>query len=462
MAIMPDTTTNLTPEAAEFLTRHPDTRYLDAIFPDLAGVIRGKRYPMSEFGKVMANGLAFPASVFMLDSLGQSHDPAGLGFSDGDPDRVAKIVPGSLLPVTWAQQPGAQALITLKEADGSPYPFEPRNILLSVLERLKELGLKPVVAFELEFYLFDWERDIEGAPQPPVNPLTNQRDRGTQVYGMDNLDGFALFMEEVTAACAAQGIATGAITSEYAPGQFEINLHHLDDAMKAADHCVFFKRVVKGVARKHGYQASFMAKPFLEQAGSGLHMHISLLDDQGRNIFDGGADTPASPRLLHALGGILEMLPEAMAFIAPNVNSFRRYKPDIFVPIRRCWGYENRSVALRIPLGPGPARRIEHRMAGADANPYLTLATALAGIHHGLTQQKDPGTSAEGNAGHAYDPDIPFRPRRALERLDGQTLLGDYFGQNYLEAYAACKHAELDRFESTISRTEYDWYLQSD
>ena len=454
--------TKLTPEAADFLARHPDTRHLDAIFPDLSGVIRGKRYPLSEFGKVTADGLAFPASVFMLDSLGQSHDPAGLGFSDGDPDRVAKIVPGTLLPVPWAQQPGAQALITLQEADGSPYPFEPRNILLSVFSRIQDLGLRPVVAFELEFYLFDQDRNGAGAPQPPINPLTGQRDRGTQVYGMDNLDGFAAIMEEITASCEAQGIATGAITSEYAAGQFEINLHHLDDAMKAADHCIFFKRVVQGVARKHGFQASFMAKPFLEQAGSGLHMHISLLDGEGRNVFDGGQDSPASDRLRQAIGGVLESLPEAMAFLAPNVNSFRRFVPDIFVPIRCCWGYENRSVALRIPLGSGAARRIEHRVAGADANPYLALATALAGIHHGLTQASDPGEPAEGNAGHAYDPALAFRPRRALDRLSEATILPGYFGADYLEAYIACKQAELDRFEGYISPVEYDWYLQSD
>ncbi len=458
---MPDTSTELTPEAAEFLARHPGTRHLDAIFPDLSGVVRGKRYPMSEFGKVMRDGLAFPASVFMLDTQGQSHDPAGIGFSDGDPDRVAKIVPGTLLPVPWAQQPSAQALVSLQEADGSPYPYEPRNTLLAVLERLKNLGLQPVVAFELEFYLFDRERGESGVPQPPVSPLTGQRDSGTQVYGMDALDGFSAVIEEIGSACREQGIVTGAITSEYAPGQFEINLHHLDDAMKAADHCIFFKRTVKGVARKHGFQASFMAKPFLDQAGSGLHMHISLLDDQGRNIFDGG-DTPASPCLKQAIGGVLETLPEAMAFLAPNVNSFRRYVPDIFVPIRRCWGYENRSVALRIPLGDGAARRIEHRIAGADANPYLTLATALAGIHHGLSHQSDPGAPSEGNTGHAYDPDLPFRPRRALDRLAETQILGDYFGDNYLKAYIACKQAELDRFESYISRVEYDWYLQAD
>jgi glutamine synthetase len=459
---MSDLTENLPPEAADFISRHPETRSLDAIFPDLSGVIRGKRFPMTEFASVMTNGLAFPASVFMLDAMGHSHDPAGIGFTDGDPDCVAKVIPGSLLPVPWAEQPSAQAMVTFFEPDGSPYPFEPRNILQSVLKRLKDMGLHPVVAFELEFYLFDRQRGEGGVPQPPVSPLTGLRDDATQVYGMDALDSFADVMEDISAACTAQGVRTGAITAEYAPGQFEINLHHLDDAMMAADHCTLFKRAVKGVARRHGFQASFMAKPFLDQAGSGLHMHISLLDDEGRNVFDGGEESPASPTLKHAIGGVLEILPEAMAFLAPNINSFRRYVPDIFVPIRRSWDFENRSVAVRIPLGDGAARRIEHRVAGADANPYLALASALAGIHHGLTHECDPGAPSKGNAGHAYDPDLAFRPRAALNRLGQNPLLAGYFGADYLKAYIACKQSELEAFDGSISRVEYEWYLQAD
>ena len=260
-------------------------------------------------------------------------------------------------------------------------------------------------------------------------------------------------------ACAAQGIPVGATIAEYAPGQYEINLHHVDDPLLAVDHCVLFKRALKAVAQRHDLRASFMAKPYLDQAGSGLHMHLSLQDKSGRNVFDGGA-APASAALEHAVGGVLDLLPESMAFLAPNVNSFRRFQPNLFVPIRRTWGYENRSAALRIPLGKGAARRIEHRVAGADANPYLALATLLAGVHHGLTNKIAPPAAFEGNAGFAPDEDLPFRPRPALARLVESEVLAGYFGREYPGLYAACKTAELDAFENHIGAREYAWYLQ--
>ena len=448
-------------EAARFLAAHPGLVTLDAIFADLSGVVRGKRYPIAQLEKIMTEGLAFPASVFLLDTMGHSHDPAGRGFSDGDPDRVAVPIPGTLQAVPWADPPGCQVMITLKESDGSPTPTEPRNVLAGVVERLHAMDLRPVVAFELEFYLVDPARTETGGPQPPISPTTGQREAGTQVYGMVEVDAYAGLLEDISSACAAQGIPTGAITAEYAPGQFEINLQHVADPLRAADQCVMFKRAVKGVARHHGFQASFMPKPYLDAAGSGLHLHVSLLDKGGNNLFDGGKKI-ASPMLEHAIGGILDILPESMAFLAANVNAFRRYVPNIFVPIRRCWGLENRSVALRVPLGPGKARRIEHRVAGADANPYLTLATALAGVHHGITKQIAPPPPFEGNAGHAYDPDLPFRQRRALERLERSEVLAAYFGAEYIGAYIACKLAELETFENEISTKEYAWYLQAE
>ncbi|MFQ5773921.1 MAG: glutamine synthetase family protein [Kiloniellaceae bacterium] len=448
-------------EAAEFLAAHPGTAAVDAIFADLSGVVRGKRYPIEQLGKLLTDGLAFPASVFLLDTMGRSHDPAGRGFSDGDPDRLAKVVPGSLKPVPWAERPSCQVMLTLVEADGRPYAFEPRNVLAAVVERLRNLDLRPVVAFELEFYLIDRERADGGAPQPPVSPLSGRRDRGTQVYGMVEVDAYGDLLDDIAKACEAQDVPTGAISAEYAPGQFEINLQHVDDPLLAADHCVMFKRAIKGVVRRRGLQATFMAKPYPDEAGSGLHLHVSLIDKAGRNVFDGGK-RPASRALERAIGGILDIMPESMAFLAPNVNSFRRYVPNIFVPIRRSWGFENRSTALRVPLGPGAARRIEHRIAGADANPYLALATALAGIHHGIANRIDPPPAFEGNAGYAYDEDLPFRPRRALERLERSQVLADYFGAEYLRAYVACKTAELDAFEDHIGAREYEWYLQAE
>jgi len=268
-------------------------------------------------------------------------------------------------------------------------------------------------------------------------------------------------LDDITKACAIQEVPTGAVTAEYAAGQFEINLEHVDDPVQAADDCVLFKRIVQGVALKHGFQATFMAKPYVERAGNGMHMHVSLLDEKGANVFDGGSEI-ASDSLRHAIGGVLEVLPESMAFLAPNINSYRRYLPDIFVPTQRSWGYENRSVALRIPAGGGAARRIEHRVAGADANPYLALATLLAGIHKGIVEKTDPGDAWDGNAAMEFDDELPWRPARAYEKLTATCGLADYFGADYLRAYAACKDAELESFETQISPLEYTWFLQAD
>lgn len=450
------------PEVAAFLSDNPEVRAVDAIFADLSGVVRGKRYPIDDIDKIFEEGLAFPGSAFLLDAKGESHDPAGRGFSDGDPDVLARAIPGTLKRVPWAPKPLAQVLLNFHTADGDLYTFDPRNVLARVAERFGELGLRPVVAFELEFYLIDAQRVQGYIPQPPVSPLTGQRDDATQVYGMADVDAFDEFLEEVTRACAMQDVPTGAISAEYAPGQFEINLGHVADPLMAADHCVLFQRAVKGVARRHGMQATFMAKPYPDLAGSGMHMHVSALDENGDNAFDGGKTDPASPLLKHAIAGILDTMPEAMAFLAPNPNSYRRFVPNIFVPIRRTWGFENRSVAMRIPLGKGSARRIEHRVAGADANPYLALATMLAGMHHGMANKLDPGKSFKGNAGYAFDEDLPWRPRRAFEVLGDADTLRDYLGAGYVDAYAACKLAEMDKYEAEFPPQEYRWYLQAD
>ena len=455
------TGSGLPKEATRLLAEHPDIKWVDTIYADLSGVVRGKRYPVEQLAKLLSGTLAVPGSVFLLDTSGSSSDPCGYGFADGDPDSPVRADPSTLKPVPWAEVPTAQVMLRFYEKDGSPFRFEPRTVAGRVLARLSELKLRPVVAFELEFYLVDRARTEGGAPQPPISPMTGQRESETQVYAMNDVDAYAAFLQEVGDACGAQDIPCGAISSEYAPGQFEINLQHLDDPLLAADHAVLFKRAVKGVARRHGMQATFMAKPYPEQTGSGLHLHVSLLDEAGRNVFDGGEE-PASQELLHAMGGVLDLMPESMALLCPNVNSYRRFKPNVFTPVRRCWGYENRSVALRVPLGDGKARRIEHRVAGADANPYLVLATLLAGVHRGITGKIDPGPAAEGNAGKAYDPGLPFRPRRAFELLQAPNGLTDYIGEDYAKVYTACKLGELDSFESEIGDKEYAWYLQAE
>ena len=230
-------------ELFEFLKQYPDTKYLDVCYCDLSCVIRGKRYPIHQAKKVFESGMMSPGSTFLLAVTGESMDPEGMGFSDGDPDELGLPIPGTLVAAPWAQLPTAQVMVTLQSLEGEPYYFEPRNVLKRVLEKFSELELTPVVAFELEFYLLQTDKESDELG-PPRSPLTDQRTDTTQVYSMDDVEDFALYLDEVTTTCTLQGVTTGAISGEYSPGQFEINLQHSDEPVTAADQCVMFRRAV--------------------------------------------------------------------------------------------------------------------------------------------------------------------------------------------------------------------------
>ena len=279
-----------------------------------------------------------------------------------------------------------------------------------------------------------------------------------QVYRLEEVEEAQTLLGEVLRSCRAQGIAASVITSEYAAGQFEINLRHVPDAVVAADQCVMFRRLVRAVARRHGARASFMAKPFLEQTGSGMHLHLSLLDERGVNCFDDGA-AAGTPALRHAIGGLLQGLPDAMALYAPNVNAFRRFVPGTFVPVNPSWGYNNRSVAVRVPAGKSAARRVEFRVPGADANPYLVLAAVLACVRHGLDSRLDPGPAATGNACAEADASLPLEWHDAIRRLRGSQLMRDALGPEYVDLYCEAKRLEARKFFDHIGPREYEWYL---
>ena len=445
-------------ELNRFLHKHPDIRFVDVLLPDLCNVIRGKRLPREDLTKLYESGLQIPSSIMLLDVTGEGADPGGRGFSDGDPDAIARPVAGTLQRVPWSDTPVGQVLAMLYELDGRPCAVDPRHVLTLVSEQLESDGLFPVVALELEFYLIDSASADLGTVQPPILPISGRSVRATQVYSINELDEFSGFFEEVSGACEAQGVPLGAVSAEYARGQFEINLHHVDNATVAADHAILLQRVVRGVAREHGVAASFMAKPYPEDAGSGLHVHLSLVDENGRNVFDDGGEM-GSAILRHAIAGLLEIMPESMALFAPNVNAFRRFVPNLYVPTRRSWGYNNRSVAIRVPAGDGFARRLEHRVSGVDANPYLVLAAVLAGVHHGVRNQLDPGESSIGNASAGFDGAVPFQWQEALNALAAGEILQDYLGADYLGLYQQAKQFEHDHFFSQFTPLEFEWYL---
>jgi glutamine synthetase len=437
---------------------HPDIKYVDAVLADVLGVLRGKRMPIEGAGHVFESGMQIPHSIYLMDAHGEMTNPMGRGFGDGDPDGSAWPVPGTITPVWTPEGPRAQMLMSLRDAQGTVDPAEPRAALTRVLEHFADLKLTPVCALELEFYLIDPKRDANGAPQPPLDPRTGVREQIASVYGMDDLDRYQGFLKSLTDATTLQRIPMSATSKEYAPGQFEANLKHQADAHRAADHAVFLKQVIKAAALANGFEATFMAKPYADAAGTGLHIHMSLMDEQGRNVFDNG--TPeGSPMLHHAIGGLQALMPESMALFAPNANSYRRFQPDMFAPVNRRWGINNRSVGLRVPAGPEDARRVEHRVAGADANPYFALAAVLAGVHYGVSKKMDPGAPATGNVSRNPDMALPFTIDDALAKLEHAIGLAPYIGEETLALYRETKRIETQRLRKIITAPEYDWYL---
>ncbi|MDD3445931.1 MAG: helix-turn-helix domain-containing protein [Zavarzinia sp.] len=444
--------------ARHFLDLHPEIRHVDLFVPDTNGVCRGKRVSRAEAVEVIDHGLKLVGSIFGLDIHGENVEETGLGMDTGDRDQIAVPVDGAIMPMPWVGPSAAQMLLTLLDEDGSPFFADPRQVLCGVQARFAELGLTPVVACELEFYLIDRERDADGAPQTVRSPFTGRRDMSTQVLSLEEMDAHRAVLGEIVDAMVAQGVPVTGALSEYAPGQFEINLHHVADAAMACDHAVLFKRAVRAVARRHCIDATFMAKPFGGISGSGLHVHVSLVDDKGNNVLAPGCEA-ADARLRHAVGGLMRAMPESMAVFAPNANSFRRFQHGSYAPTSPCWGFENRTVSLRVPGGEGKARRIEHRVCGADANPYLAVAAILGAMHAGLVHEIDPGPPLEGNAYDNVAPSLPRHWVTALDAYDDGMILPRYFGERYHQHYGRLRRAEFERYEAVVNPLDHAWYL---
>jgi len=442
-------------ELDEFLQAHPGTTHVDVIIIDLCANAIGKRLPASALASLYQSGSPVCGAMPLVDVMGDTSDPGGYGFSDGDPDAFAKPLPGMLQPTPWLSDNKCQVLCELSNArTGEPFWYEPRQILRKVLSRLAELKLRPVLAVELEFYLIDPKRDQNNQPLTALSPRSGMAESAGKVLSLDKLDEFEPVLAAIEDACRQQNIPTTSMISEYGAAQFEINLQHQDDILLAADHAVLLRRVVQGVSRAMGYDATFMSKPFAEQSGSGLHVHISLLDEQGNNVFadDDGLLGPA-------IAGLQASMAESMAVFAPNINVYRRFKPDEFVPVTRDWGENNRSVAFRIPPSDTANRRIEHRVSGAEANPYLVIACILAGIHHGIEKNLNPEPAQTGNAGASIDDGLPLTIWDALAAMRSASILPQYLGEDYVAIYCDVKQAEFDAFMAEIHSREYEWYL---
>ncbi|HVW68745.1 MAG TPA: glutamine synthetase family protein [Steroidobacteraceae bacterium] len=444
-------------EAAEFLARHPDVDLFELFILDANGVPRGKLLHREELMEVYRNGRPLPSAIMNLTLNGDDVEDSGLVWDVGDIDCRAYPLPGSLVRLPWRRVPTAALQVQLHPQEGLPAAAaDPRLLLERVIARLAGDGLHPVMACELEFYLLDAQTDALGAPQP-ARDVDGGRPRQTQVYGLRELEQIEPFLAALYSACRDQHIPVRTAISEYAPGQVEITLQH-GPALEAMDHAIRYKRLVKGIAHAHGMRACFMAKPFAGIAGSGMHMHLSLADDSGRNLF-GSPDAAGTPLLRQAVGGMLACLLPSLLFFCPNANSYRRFQAHSYAPLTPTWGVNNRTVSLRIPGGPAPSRHVEHRVCGADANPYLAAAAILAGAHRGIREKLDPGAPVEGNGYAQAHTLLPTDWLSALRALEQSDWAREVCGADFLKVYLAVKRAEYGQFTSEVGEQDWRWYL---
>ncbi len=448
-------------EAHAFLDANPDITSIHVIWTDICGVARGKILRRDELVPAWKDGRFMPISALVLDITGQDVPETGLVFDEGDRDMLLWPVPGSLVRIPWMEEPTAQYLASVHDLDGTPHFADPRNALEAIVKRFQdELNMTPVGAVEVEFFLMDRASAIAGEPRAPKSLINEHRPQHYQAYYLQDLDDFAPFFKDLYAYCEAQGLPAKTLISEYAPGQMEIVLRHRADVLKACDEGIMLKRLIKATAEKHGMAATFMAKPYAQWTGSGMHIHVSLGDEKGNNLF--AADDPLQNELLlHSIGGLKAAMAESMLIFAPNANSYRRFRRNSYAPVSASWGINNRTVSIRIPAGAANACHIEHRPSGADANPYLVMAAILAGMHYGITEKADPGNPVVGNG---YEKRAKYIPGNWFDAIDAfwrASILKEYFGKPFVDTYCTIKEVEADRFYAEPTLRDFEWYLRA-
>ena len=449
-------------EVVEFLARNPDIKRVEALYNGFHGGYRGKLLPVAMLSQLSGHPLRFPLSTVALDVWNEDVPSLGLAVERGDPDALGVPVPGSLRRVPWGGQPTAQFSFTLFDLHTKrASELEPRHVLERVVDSWKKAGLTPVAATELEFHLVDRQLSASGHPQTPVPPGEDERLADSQVYDIDVLEAFDPIIDDILQACELQNIPADTVLAEYGPGQFEINLKHVADALLAADQCLCLKRTVKAVARKHGYRAVFMAKPYGAHPGNGMHVHASVLDTDGAALFASQDDAAPNPSLRYAMGGLLNSMADFQLAFAPHSNSYRRLQRGSYAPVTPCWGLDTRNAAIRVPETRGAGARFEHRVAGADANPYLVLAAILAGAIDGLRHESDPGqpiaTLEDGDA----LPDIESDWGKAIATFESSSKVAEWFGRAFQSTYAESARAELHQLANTVTDAEIRAYLNS-
>ncbi len=433
----------------QFLLDNPDIESVDLLISDLNGVMRGKWAPAEALKKVNQPGVNLPMSIFGFDIWGREVEETGLHIDSGDLDGYCIAIDNRISRVLWGSRPTAQVLMTMLDDKRQPFYADPRNALQAVVNRFRRLGLKPVTAFELEFYLVDAAafkqtgRIARGLDEYAPDPQN--------MYSLAELTGQSELFADIRKAAVDQGLPIDTIIKEAAPRQFEVNLKHRDDAVAAADDAVLLRRLISECANKHGLRATFMAKPFLEWPGNGMHVHASLLNRNGENIF---ALEDGDDKLQYAINGLLATMRDCLLFYIPGFNGYRRLQPGSYAPTRIAWGRNNRSVAVRVPASEQSATRLEHRLSGADANPYFVLASVLGGMLKGLNDAVLPPDPIIGNAYAVSLPQLSDDMDDAIVDFEKSEFIAKLIGRKLQKIYSEVKKVELAAFLNEITPLE--------
>jgi glutamine synthetase len=413
--------------------------------PDMAGSARGKVLTADKIG---SSTMKIPEAIFGQTISG---DYVTNKLNVEDRDMILRPDPSTLRPVPWATDPAASVFVDCYHSDGTPVDSSPRGVLRNVLGKYEAQGWVPVVAPEVEFYLLKPHLDSNAEAEAPEGRL-GWTDGARQPYSIDAMNDFDPFINDLYTYCKAQDIRIDTLSQEMGPAQFEINFLH-GNAIELADQVFLFKRTVREVAIEHEMHATFLAKPMAEEAGSALHIHQSILDKGGENIFS-NKDGSASDLFYGYLGGLQTYMPEALLIFAPYVNSYRRFLSRSWAsPVNLAWAVDNRTVGLRVPDSGPEDRRIENRLAGSDVNPYLVLAATLACGYLGMVEGKKPTEATEGSA---YSDEFTLHRHlySSLQALKGSEAIRSILGDSFVDLYCAVKEDEYREFQGIITPYE--------
>mgnify|MGYP001821979656 CR=1 FL=1 len=441
-----------TSSLVDWLRQHQISE-VECLVPDLTGNARGKFIPANQF--ISNEEPRLPESILIQTVTGEYSDEHWDFVEPTDTDMLLRADESTLRVVPWAREPTAQIIHDCYTQQGELHPLSSRTVLRRVLDRYHERGLTPVIAPEVEFYLVARNEDADYELQPPIG-RSGRRETARLSYSMDAVAEFEDFVEDMYDYADAQGLDVDTLIHETGAAQMEINFRH-GDPLSLADQVFVFKRTVRETAHKHGIYATFMAKPMQSEPGSAMHIHQSVLDDSGRNIFadDAGEMTDS---LRAYIAGLQRYTPELISLYAPNVNSYRRLAPDIAAPINLNWGLDNRTVAFRVPNSPPEAMRVENRFPGADANPYLANAATLASGLLGMEEELKPTAPHQGTA-NEDDVEVARTLEEGLRSLRGSPAIQELFGDLFLRAYTAVKLDEFEEFNRVISSWEREHLL---